>query len=116
MHELALMGDVLTLVENDAKRRGLRSVTDITLLVGTLCNVLPDALEMAFAMYKAEGTSMLAEDATLTIVREEARAYCPLCGETYVPERRIALCPACAVPSGKLLAGEAFRVQAYEGS
>lgn len=116
MHELALMGDILDMVEKDARRRGFRVVSNITLLVGTLANALPDALEMAFDMFKAEGSTMLAEDASLTIVREEAKACCPLCGSEYVPEQRIAVCPACAVPSGKLLAGEAFQVQSYEGS
>lgn len=116
MHELALMGDVLDIVEKDARRRGFSAVTNVTLLVGTLAGALPDALDMAFAMFKAEGTTMLAKDAVLTIVQEEAKAYCPLCGSTYVPEQRLAVCPACAVPSGRLLAGETFQVQTYEGS
>lgn len=116
MHELALMGDILTLVETDARGRGLGTVTNVTLLVGALSNALPDALEMAFAMFKAQGTTMLTEAAELTIIREEAQAYCPLCEKTYVPEQRIAVCPDCGMPGGKLLAGESFQVRTYEGS
>lgn len=116
MHELALMGDVLELVRRDAQGRGIGAVSRVRLLAGPLCNALPDALHMAFLMYRTDPSSMLAEDAELTIETEEARASCVLCGLEYTPDRAVAVCPACRLPSGKLLSGETFRVLSYEGS
>lgn len=116
MHELSLMGDILDLVERDARKRGLDRITKVRLLVGALSNAMPDALHMAFLMFRADGGTSLSEDAELKIDPEEAEAECVLCGLVYAPERKLALCPACGLPSGKLVSGEAFRVLAYEGS
>lgn len=116
MHELSLMGDIIGIVQRDAEGRGLKRIDRVKLLVGTLSNAMPDALHMAFRMYMADRSTMLGEAAELQIELEEARAECVLCGLEYVPDRAVALCPACQFPSGKLTAGEAFRVISYEGS
>lgn len=116
MHEIALMGDILDLVSRDAKERGIEKITEIHLVVGELSNAMPDALEMAFDIYKAQGIELLDPEAQLVITVEEARAKCVLCGAEYKPDRRIALCPGCSMPSGKILAGETFTVHSYEGS
>ncbi|WP_438444747.1 hydrogenase maturation nickel metallochaperone HypA/HybF [Gorillibacterium sp. sgz5001074] len=116
MHELSLMGDVLDLVQRDARKRGLERITGVRLLVGTLSNAMPDALQMAFLMFRAGGETPLTEEAELTVETEEAKAVCVLCGLEYVPDRTVAVCPDCGLPSGKLVSGEAFRVLSYEGS
>ncbi|RAV01773.1 hydrogenase maturation nickel metallochaperone HypA [Paenibacillus sp. YN15] len=117
MHELSLMGDVLALVKRDAEARGFAEITRVRLLVGDLSNALPDALEMAFDMYKAEGTAMLASEAQLALELRQARATCVLCGLDYVPERSAAaaMCPVCRFPGGRITEGEEFKVLSYEG-
>ncbi|WP_028552962.1 hydrogenase maturation nickel metallochaperone HypA/HybF [Paenibacillus sp. UNC451MF] len=116
MHELALMGDIVILVEKDAKQRGIASLTRITLVVGVLSNAMPDALLMAFDMFKAQRNTMLTEDATLKIITEEADAFCPHCQTNYEPTQRIAICPDCSLPGGQLIKGQTFQVESYEGS
>lgn len=116
MHELSLMGDILDMVQKDAAARGFKQVTRVKLLVGTLSNALPDALQMAFTMFMADQSTILADKAELGIEIEEARARCVLCGLEYTPDQAVALCPDCRFPSGQLTAGEAFRVLSYEGS
>ncbi|MCD8510137.1 MAG: hydrogenase maturation nickel metallochaperone HypA [Bacillus sp. (in: Bacteria)] len=116
MHELALMEDILKIVDQDVKKRELNEVTEIELLVGDVSNVMPDALEMAFKMLKSSNSfSSLHPNAELIIQREEAEAVCILCEKTYVPTMKIALCPNCNVPSGKVTKGEAFQILSYEG-
>lgn len=117
MHELSLMGDVLALVGKDAEGRGFREITRVKLLVGALSNALPDALDMAFDMYKADGNAKLAPDARLEMEIREARAKCVLCGLEYVPEQTAAaaMCPACRFPGGRVTEGEEFKVISYEG-
>lgn len=116
MHELSLMGDVLDLVQRDAVQRGFGRIDKVTLLVGTMSNALPDALEMAFGIFQAGKNTMLTDEAELVILAEEAKARCVLCGLEYTPSQAVAVCPVCLFPSGKLTAGETFRVQSYEGS
>lgn len=115
VHEMALMADILQLVRRDAQKRNISVIERIEVVVGELSNVLPDALDLAFDIYKRRGEQMLDPAAELVIVREEARARCTACGKEYVPERLIALCPFCKMPGGTVISGETFRVRSYEG-
>lgn len=114
-HEVALMGDMLNIVAEDMQKHGLSKVEKLKLRVGTLSHSVPDALEMAFEIHKAMRAPILTEDSALEIEVEEARAQCVICGHEYVPDHRVALCPNCGVPGGKLIAGDAIRIVSYEG-
>lgn len=116
MHELALMGDILTIVENDARQRDFQAISSISLVVGRFSGAMPDALSMAFDIFKAQRSTMLLDEATLTILEEEAVALCPFCEITYEPTQRIAVCPHCSMPGGQLITGQTFQVQSYDGS
>ncbi|MFB6467291.1 hydrogenase maturation nickel metallochaperone HypA [Cytobacillus sp. Hz8] len=116
MHEMALMGDILQLVEKDARSRNMHQIEKIELIVGDLSNALPDALEMAFDVFRARGLALLSEQSRLVIRKEAARAKCTVCGFEYKPDTRLSICPECKLPSGILTAGETFKVQSYEGS
>ncbi|MBT9252748.1 MAG: hydrogenase maturation nickel metallochaperone HypA [Brockia lithotrophica] len=115
-HELALMGDILNLIAEDMKVRGLSKVLKIELIVGELSNAMPDALEMAFDIHKAMKSPILDESSELVIIREEARMKCVFCGHEYTPDNRVALCPNCGMPGGKIISGETLKVLSYEGS
>lgn len=114
-HEVALMGDMLQLVAEDMRQRGLSKVKRLKLRVGTLSHSAPDALEMAFEIHKALKSPILTDESTLEIELEEARARCVLCGHEYTPDQRVALCPNCGVPGGELIAGDEIRILSYEG-
>lgn len=116
MHEMSLMGDILQLVQEDATEKGIEKVNRVELIVGEISNALPDALELAFDIFRDQNLHFFTEDALLIIHREEASAECVLCGETYRPSQKLALCPNCQIPSGKILSGETFQVLSYEGS
>ncbi|MEH7075453.1 hydrogenase maturation nickel metallochaperone HypA [Neobacillus drentensis] len=113
---MALMGDILQLVHEDAAAKGLNKIEKVELIVGEIANAMPDALRMAFEIFREQNPQLFTNKAALIIQLEEAIAECVLCGETYKPDQKIALCPNCNVPSGKVLTGETFQVLSYEGS
>lgn len=116
MHEMALMGDILQLVQDDAETKGIKRIDKVELIVGEITNALPDALRMAFELFRDQNLHLFHQDAKLVIHSEEASAECVLCGTRYRPSQKIALCPVCHIPSGKVLTGETFQVFSYEGS
>jgi len=116
MHEMALMGDILNIIKEDVNKRNIQKVDKVELLVGELSNALPDALELAFDAFKAQDLGFLDKEATLEITIEKAQAVCVVCEKDYYPDQRIAVCPVCNFPSGKLITGEAFRVSSYSGA
>ena len=115
MHEMALMGDILNIIIEDAEQKGIKKFNNIELLVGELSNAMPDALEMAFAIYKEQNPQLFSKNASLHIEHEEALSECVFCQTRYKPDLKISICPSCNMPSGKLISGEAFQVLSYEG-
>jgi len=116
MHEMSLMGDILQLVQEDAEKNNIKKIAKVELIVGEISNALPDALQMAFAIYREQNPQLFSSSAQLIIHMEEAKAQCVICGLEYHPDQKVALCPNCQFPSGKLLEGETFQVLSYEGS
>ncbi len=113
---MALMGDILELIQADALAKGMQQIEKVELIVGEVANAMPDALQMAFAIYRDQNPLFLHKNAQLVIHSEEAKAVCVLCGIEYRPQQKIALCPECQIPSGKLVSGETLQVLSYEGS
>ncbi|XJZ25870.1 hydrogenase maturation nickel metallochaperone HypA [Bacillota bacterium Lsc_1132] len=116
MHEMSLMGDILQVVQEDAAEKGIETINRVELIVGEISNALPDALQMAFEIFRDQNPHLFTETAQLIIHSEEASAMCVICGETYRPSQKIALCPNCQIPSGKIITGETFQILSYEGS
>lgn len=116
MHEMALMGDILQLVQEDAAQRRIEKINKVELIVGEISNAMPDALQMAFDIFRDQNLHLFTNNAELVIHIEEAKAECVICGTEYHPSQKIALCPKCQIPSGKVLSGETFQVLSYEGS
>lgn len=116
MHEMSLMGDILQLVQEDAAKRNIVQIKKIELIVGEISNAMPDALQMAFEIFRDQNPHLFSGAAQLIIHTEEAKAECVICGLTYHPTQKIALCPNCNIPSGKVLAGETFQILSYEGN
>lgn len=115
MHEMSLMGEILHIIQKDAKAKDIKKIDRVELIVGEISNVMPDALIMAFEIYKEQNPHFINKEATLIIQSEEAHAECILCGKSYRPDQKIALCPDCKMPSGKVTSGETFQVLTYEG-
>lgn len=91
MHESSLAREVLAIVL--AKAEGshrVRAVHGRLVETESLSRV---ALEFHFGTL-ARGT--MAEGARLEITLVHARARCRACGETWLPEHHVMLCPRCA--------------------
>ncbi|USK52122.1 hydrogenase maturation nickel metallochaperone HypA [Bacillus sp. CMF12] len=116
MHEMSLMADILYIVEADAIERGFVKINRISVIVGELSNVLPDALELAFSFFQKQEDNLISEKTELKIIREVAKARCKECGKEFTPDYRIALCPHCNQINTEIISGESFQVESYEGS
>lgn len=115
MHEMALMGDILQIIQEDAHSQGIRRIEKVELTVGEISNAMPEALEMAFELFKEQNRNFIDEAAELIIHIEKAEAECIFCEKKYEPDQRISICPDCGMPSGKIISGESFQVLSYEG-
>lgn len=107
MHELAIMQSVVEIVAEEA---GDARVNRITLEVGRLSAIMPDALRFCFSVC-VQGTAM--EGAELEIVELPGRGRCRACGEV---QEMTALFGICACGSGDLdcIEGGELRIKQME--
>ena len=111
MHELGIMTGVVQSVTAAAEDAGASQVTDITLRMGRMTEVIEEALQFAFEAL-APGT--VCEGAALHIVMVEPRSLCLECGCEYDLDRFHMSCPACGSGNVKLLAGREMNIESIE--
>jgi hydrogenase nickel incorporation protein HypA/HybF len=107
MHELALTQSIVDIV---ARHAGGRAVRRVTLAVGKLACVMPDAIRFCFDIV-ATGTAL--EGARLEIIEVEAWARCRACGEDFARETLWTACP-CGARDFEPRAGQELLVKDYE--
>ncbi|MGI8840293.1 MAG: hydrogenase maturation nickel metallochaperone HypA [Caulobacteraceae bacterium] len=107
MHEMAIIQSVVSMVEEAAAGRRVRVVT---LEVGALSGVSPDALAFSFDLV-IEGTAL--DGARLDIRNIPGRARCLACGAEFETRGLAAACP-CGSPRLVRLCGEELNVKSLE--
>jgi hydrogenase nickel incorporation protein HypA/HybF len=107
VHELALAQSIVDMIAGHA---GSRRVRRVTVEVGTLTCVMPDAKRFCFDLVAA-GTVL--DGARLDIPEVKAKARCRACGGTFFQDTLWAACP-CGEHDFERLTGEELRVKEYE--
>lgn len=90
-----------------ALEAGARRTISVTVEVGELSGVMPEALEFCYAAAAMGG---LAEGSRLVISRIPAVAVCGECGETFTPDQPVFVCPRCDGLTSSLQSGEELAV------
>lgn len=109
MHEMAITQSVIDAVCEHAAGRAVHSVT---VEVGALCAVVPDAMQFCFEL-AAEGT--VAEGARLVIEQILGTAECRSCGAEFGLVDPIVLC-RCGSADVEILSGRDLRIRSMEVS
>ncbi len=108
MHELSLTQGIVTICLQHA--HGKR-VTSVTVEIGLLGSVVPEAVEFCFS---ACSSGTLLEDACLVIERIAGRGCCTSCGSEQLMEQRYDPCCVCGSHALLIVAGEEMRVREIE--
>jgi hydrogenase nickel incorporation protein HypA/HybF len=113
MHELGITSSVIAICAARAAEQGAATrVTHITLEVGKLAAVMPDALRFCFDCC-AIGT--LVEGAELEIIEIAGRARCRDCGIEQAVTQMFGLCE-CGGLDLEMIAGEELKIRQMEVS
>jgi hydrogenase nickel incorporation protein HypA/HybF len=107
MHELAITCNIVELVAEAAKGR---KVARVTVEIGKLSGVMPDAIAFCFPEV-AKGTE--AESAFLDICEIDAAARCDVCGTKFPTPSMLTACPCGSLRFQRLL-GEELNVKCIE--
>ncbi len=107
MHELAITQSIVDLC---AERAAGARVSEVTVEVGRLSGVVPDALRFC---YDACAAGTVLEGSRLTVVETDAAARCRTCGCESQPADFLASCP-CGSFDLVYIRGDSLRVRHME--
>jgi hydrogenase nickel incorporation protein HypA/HybF len=108
MHELAV-GQAI--VDKVSARAGSRAVRQVTVRIGHLTQVVPDALEFAWQLL-VEGTTL--EGCRLAIEHVPAVVACNACGERTELTLPVLVCAGCGTADVELVSGEELLVASMD--
>ena len=108
MHELSIARSIADIAVRHARGR---RVTRVEVAVGYLRQVVPSALEFAFALV-ADGTPIDGAELVLNVVPVTVR--CRACGEESVLDEFPLLCRACHSGDVDVIAGEELLVESLD--
>lgn len=103
MHEVSIMQNTLDLAIAQAREHGGSKIDCLTLKIGQLSGVIPEALEFAFEVL-IQGT--IAANAQLEIETIPVVCYCQHCDCHFQPEAYIYQCPNCQKISSDIVRGK----------
>ncbi|MFD8305158.1 hydrogenase maturation nickel metallochaperone HypA [Streptomyces sp. NPDC059690] len=108
MHELSIATAIIERADELARADGTQTVSAVTVRVGELAGVVPDALDFAFEVAR-DGTPLAA--ARLVVEQVPAQAYCGPCAEEFaVGMPPFFWCPRCDQPSSELRSGRELEI------
>jgi hydrogenase nickel incorporation protein HypA/HybF len=113
VHELSLMEETLSIAIAHAQREGAQRIHLLTMRVGALSGVVPEALEFAFGIL-ARGT--MADGAQLRIETVPIAAYCTTCGQEFETADLLGACPRCGETATQLRHGRELELGSLEVS
>lgn len=111
MHEMSLCQGIVGIIEDAAERQTFARVRSVTLELGRLGHVLPQAMLFCF---EAASRGTLADGAELVIRLTDGAAWCFDCEATVPLDSRLSPCPTCGGGRLQVTAGEELRVAEIE--
>lgn len=111
MHELGITQSIVDIADRTARENGGRKVRSVTVEIGALSGVIPDAVSFCFASC-VQGT--LLEGAELIIEEIPGRGRCPACGREQSIDNYSFACEECGALGLERLQGEELRIRELE--
>lgn len=111
MHEAALTAGLIKITLEALEGQNVSAVESVTVSVGVLAGVLPDAMHFAFEAAKV-GTVL--EGAQLILKDAPARVMCLDCLNEYRGMKPPFVCPLCGGKASRFLSGEEVFVESLQ--
>jgi hydrogenase nickel incorporation protein HypA/HybF len=111
MNEFSIATSLLPIIVEEAVQFQGAKVKAVSLKIGTLSRVVPEALEFAFQVL-SEGT--VAEGAHLVIERTALRIECNACGRVSMLTDPFIICPLCGSADVEIRAGRELDIESME--
>lgn len=112
MHELPVVLDIVRVMDEEAKKKGLQKITQINLVIGELSSFVDESVQMYFEIVAKDSPC---SGAQLVFEHRPAMLKCQRCGREF-PHDKSFVCPDCGGDS--ILqrgTGNEFYIRSFEG-
>ncbi len=113
MHELAIVESIVDIVLKEMTAHNLSRVEKITLRIGEMRQVVPEAMHFGFECVTKdtplEGAQLIIENVPIT-------GRCEKCSHEFIVKNWLENCPACQNPVIKFISGKELEIVDFEGS
>ena len=111
MHEVGITRSIVEIAERSAREQGAARVVSVTVQIGGLSGVVPEAVEFCFEACTKE---TFLEGARLIVERIPGRGRCRECGAETALDPYIFACPACGGYALEVLQGNELSIREME--
>ncbi len=111
MHELSVTEGLLSIVNEEVKKRGVKKVTAINLVIGELASIIDESVQFYFNIL-SKGTA--SEGAVLFFRKIAAEYSCLECNHVFEKKAQSYNCPVCGGKSVILNKGQEFYIESIE--
>lgn len=111
MHEMSLAEGILDISLQYFRQANAQKITEITVLVGEMTNVVPESLSFCFESL-SKGTP--AEQAVLKLKSMPLEAWCHNCDYKFVVQNYNFTCPHCTSANLEIISGRQLQVESLE--
>jgi hydrogenase nickel incorporation protein HypA/HybF len=111
MHELSLVAELFTILEEKLRAEKAKKITSVSLRIGRLSGIVPELLASAFDSYK-KGTFASKADLRVEIVPLLVR--CRSCGKETPTGEPLFVCPACGLKDLEIAEGQDLILEKLE--
>jgi hydrogenase nickel incorporation protein HypA/HybF len=111
MHEVGITRSIVEICEENARRQGTTIIRSVTVEIGELSGVVPEAVEFCF---EACSKGTLLERASLIIDRIPGRGRCDACHTECGMDPQSFECPSCGSLTLQRIQGDELSVKEME--
>lgn len=112
MHELSFAQQILWQAEEAALKNGIKTISEIKIVLGELLYIMPEALDFSFQVLKKE---TMAEEALLLVEYKKALAQCDACANQYLWLEYGYNCSKCKSQETRIIQGMEMSIEYLEG-
>jgi len=113
MHELSIVANIIDIIETELNKNNLTRVESISLRIGEMRQVVPDALYFGFECLSKD-TPL--EGAEIKIETIPIKGKCRKCLHEFILENWLENCPTCGENQIEIISGKELEIAEFEGS
>lgn len=113
MHELSIIESIIEIILSEMAKYNLTKVQRISLRIGEMRQVVPDALYFGFACLTKD-TPL--EGAELKIENIPLKARCHQCHDEFILENWLTSCANCGANNVEIISGKELEIAEFEGT